>query len=524
MNAASRPVRLIPQTAQPIEFACPLCGTIHAAYFFSSTRFKVYRCGGCGLTFTNRVAPGSPADDNAAANKPKRSEEQHKALLSQLPDNIRTGPVLLLADPDDSIVSLLQGINIDVRLVGNDDDLGSIPSTARFNAAVISDAIMRVDDPCRALRNVRSLVEVAAPILFSLPLLDGDQARLMGRNWHEWQAANRWYFTRETLHLMLLSSGFDKVWFDAERRTYSLDVLADRLMQRDELSVWQRGVMAARRLFPRVMCGWKLPLPSGTTVVTAVAAAERADCTVSIIVPVYNEGATVRELLDSLLALRLTGVNKQVIIVESNSTDGSRPIVESYAGREGVKIILQPGPRGKGFAVREGLAAATGDIVMIQDADLEYDLDDYEGLLAPVIAWQSMFVLGSRHLFGWKMRNFTDAQFMAVILNLGHQFFRTLVNVALNAQMTDPFTMYKVFRRDALFGIELRSSRFDLDIELVMKLVRKGYVPLEIPVNYASRSFAEGKKVSFTRDGLTWVGTILRYRLRAIGPGRTSWR
>jgi hypothetical protein len=161
---------------------------------------------------------------------------------------------------------------------------------------------------------------------------------------------------------------------------------------------------------------------------------------------------------------------------------------------------------------------------MIQDADLEYDLDDYEGLLAPVIAWQSMFVLGSRHLFGWKMRNFTDAQFMAVILNLGHQFFRTLVNVALNAQMTDPFTMYKVFRRDALFGIELRSSRFDLDIELVMKLVRKGYLPLEIPVNYASRSFAEGKKVSFTRDGLTWVGTILRYRLRAIGPGRTSWR
>ena len=90
-------------------------------------------------------------------------------------------------------------------------------------------------------------------------------------------------------------------------------------MQRDELSVWQRGVMAAHRLFPEVMRGWKLPLPSGTTVVTAVAAAERADCTVSIIVPVYNEGATVRELLDSLLALRLTGVNKQVIIVESNS-------------------------------------------------------------------------------------------------------------------------------------------------------------------------------------------------------------
>jgi glycosyltransferase involved in cell wall biosynthesis len=283
-------------------------------------------------------------------------------------------------------------------------------------------------------------------------------------------------------------------------------------------------VMAAHRLFPKMMRGWKLPLPSGTTVVSAIAAEKRTDCTLSIIVPVYNEQATIRELLDSLLALRLTGVNKEVIIVESNSTDGSRPIVESYAQRDGVKIILQPGPRGKGFAIREGLTAATGDIVMIQDADLEYDLDDYEGLLEPMLAWQSMFVLGSRHLFGWKMRKFTDAPLMAVILNLGHQFFRSLVNLALNTQITDPFTMYKVFRRDALFGIELRSSRFDLDIELVMKLVRKGYLPLEIPVNYASRSFAEGKKVSFTRDGLTWVGTILRYRLQAIGPGRTSWR
>ena len=298
INSTSRPVRLIPQTAQPIEFSCPLCGTIHAAYFFSSTRFKVYRCGGCGLTFANPLPQASPVDDNAAANRPKRTEEQHKALLAQLPDDIRSGPVLLVADPDDSIVALLQQMNVDVHLTGKDGDPGAISSTKRFNAVIISDALMRVDDPCRTLRNARSLVAVGAPILFSLPLLDGDQAKLMGRNWHEWQAANRWYFTREILHLMLLATGFEKVWFEAERRSYSLDVLADRLMQRDELSVWQRGVMAAHRVFPQMMRGWKLPLPSGTTVVTAVAAAARADCTVSIIVPVYNEGATVRELLD----------------------------------------------------------------------------------------------------------------------------------------------------------------------------------------------------------------------------------
>ena len=218
----------------------------------------------------------------------------------------------------------------------------------------------------------------------------------------------------------------------------------------------------------------------------------------------------------------LVGARKEVIIVESNSTDGSRQIVESYAQHDGVKIILQPAPRGKGSAVREGLAAATGDIILIQDADLEYDLDDYEGLLGPLMAWQSMFVLGSRHQLGWKMRKFSDAPVMATILNIGHQFFRSLINLAVRAEMTDPFTMFKVFRRDALFGIDLLSNRFDLDIELVMKLVRKGYVPLEIPVNYSSRSFAEGKKVSFVRDGMTWVSTILRFRINPIGPGRTS--
>src|ERR1700742_772580 len=257
MSATSRPVRLIPQTAQPIEFSCPLCGTIHAAYYFGSTRFKVYRCGGCGLTFANRTAHGPAAEDNSVANKPKRTEEQHKTLVAQLPDSIRTGSVLLLADRNDSIVSLFEQMRIDVRLICDNDDLRSIQANTRFNAVIVSDAIMRVDDPCRALRTIRSLIEVGTPVIFSLPLVDGDQARLMGRDWHEWQAANRWYVSREILHLMLLSTGFEKVWFEPERRTYSLDVLADRLMQRDELSLWQRGLIAAHRVFPEMMRGWK---------------------------------------------------------------------------------------------------------------------------------------------------------------------------------------------------------------------------------------------------------------------------
>jgi hypothetical protein len=522
MNTISRPIRLIPQTAQPIDFSCPLCGTVHAAYYFSHSRFKAYRCGGCGLTFANPIA--SPSPDDAAANKPQRDEEQHRTLMSLLGDGARDRKVLLFADPDDSILPLFLGMNVAAQVACDDNDLRAMAPQQPFDMVVVSDAIMRVADPCRTLKTLRALMAEGTPLIFNVALLDGSQARLMGRNWHEWRPVNRWYFTRETLHLALLSAGFEKVWFEPERRSYSLDELADRFAYSEELSLSQRALIVAHGVFPSMLRKWKFPLPQGTVVVSAVAGAKRSECAVSIIVPVFNEQATVRQLLDTLLRKPLEGARKEVIIVESNSTDGSRQIVESFAEHDDVKIILQAGPRGKGFAVREGLAAASGDIILIQDADLEYDLDDYEGLLGPLMAWQSMFVLGSRHQSGWKMRKFTDAPFMAVILNIGHQFFRTLMNVALRAQMTDPFTMFKVFRRDALFGIDLKSSRFDLDIELVMKLVRKGYVPLEIPVNYTSRSFAEGKKVSFVRDGLTWVSTILRFRINPIGAGRTSWK
>ena len=131
---------------------------------------------------------------------------------------------------------------------------------------------------------------------------------------------------------------------------------------------------------------------------------------------------------------------------------------------------------------------------MIQDADLEYDLDDYDGLLAPLVHWQSMFVLGSRHHGDWKMRRFNDQPITGVIMNSGHSFFRSLINIALRTSIADPFTMFKVFRRDALYGLEFTCNRFDFDIELLMKLVRKGYVPLELPVNYDFAVLCRGEE------------------------------
>ena len=236
-------------------------------------------------------------------------------------------------------------------------------------------------------------------------------------------------------------------------------------------------------------------------------------CQLSVDVPVFNERATVKEALDALLAKRIPGVDIEVVIGESNSTDGSREIVAGYKDRPGVKIIFEERPRGKGHAVRAGFTAATGDIMLIQDADLEYDLNDYEVLLAPIIAGRQAFVLGSRHgEGGWAIRKFDDQPLHAFVLNLAHWSFTLLLNASLGVWLRDPFTMYKVFRRDCLKGLTFDANRFDFDWELLMKLVRKGYRPIEIPISYTSRSFKEGKKVSMIRDPISWLWAVVKYR------------
>ena len=235
--------------------------------------------------------------------------------------------------------------------------------------------------------------------------------------------------------------------------------------------------------------------------------------TLSVIVPIYNEAATVRQSLDAILAKTVPGWTLQIIMVESNSTDGTRSIVQTYDAHPRVKLILEDRPRGKGHAVRAGLAHATGDVILIQDADLEYDLDDYDILLAPLAAGRQEFVLGSRHgEGGWAIRKFSDQPFQALILNLAHWGFTLLINVALFIWLKDPFTMYKVFRRECLEGLTFECNRFDFDWELLMKLVRKGHRPIEIPISYKSRSFKEGKKISMFRDPLTWLWAVVKYR------------
>lgn len=234
----------------------------------------------------------------------------------------------------------------------------------------------------------------------------------------------------------------------------------------------------------------------------------------TVLVPVYNEIATVRQALDRLVAKEIPGVDIEIIVIESNSTDGTREIVLGYRDHPRVTLILEEAPRGKGHAVRTGFARATGDILLIQDADLEYDLADYQALLAPIIEGRHVFVLGSRHgEGGWAIRKFSEAPVWGTVLNIAHRAFTFILNAALGTRLNDPFTMYKVFRRECLAGLTFECDRFDFDWELLIKLVRKGFVPVEIPVSYRSRSFKEGKKIRIWSDPPTWIWALVKYHL-----------
>jgi glycosyltransferase involved in cell wall biosynthesis len=165
--------------------------------------------------------------------------------------------------------------------------------------------------------------------------------------------------------------------------------------------------------------------------------------------------------------------------------------------------------------VRAGLKIATGDVVLFQDADLEYDINDYDALIDPILSYRCNFVIGSRHGSGrnsWKLRQFADSPGLASVFNLGHVFFLTLFNVLYRQNLTDPFSMFKVFRRDCLWGLSFECNRFDFDHEIVIKLLRKGYKAVELPVNYKSRSLKEGKKVTIFRDPLTWLRALWKFR------------
>ncbi len=187
-----------------------------------------------------------------------------------------------------------------------------------------------------------------------------------------------------------------------------------------------------------------------------------------------------------------------------------------YADHPRVTIVLQDEPRGKGYAVREGFRHVDGGIILIQDADLEYSVADYPALVMPIVEGHADFTLGCRHVRGKPMRIMASSRATATVVNGAHWVFLGLFNATYGTKLRDPFTMYKVFRAECIDGIEFVSDRFDFDWELVAKLVRLGYQPVEIPVEYNARAFDEGKKVRFFRDPPTWIWACARFRVAKL--------
>jgi glycosyltransferase involved in cell wall biosynthesis len=242
---------------------------------------------------------------------------------------------------------------------------------------------------------------------------------------------------------------------------------------------------------------------------------------VSIVIPVYNERAFIEEVL---LRVQATAIEKEILVIDDKSTDGTRALLEeldkaqsgglrevpvqngkSCLSLANIRFLFQPQNAGKGAALRRGFEAASGDVVLVQDADLEYDPKDYEKLLEPIFDGKADVVYGSRFLGGPQRVHYFWHY-------CGNKFLTLLSDVFTNLKLTDMETCYKVFRREVLQNIKLKSDRFGFEPEITAKISKGTWRIYEVSISYAGRTYAEGKKITW-RDGVSTLWCILRFNL-----------
>ena len=230
--------------------------------------------------------------------------------------------------------------------------------------------------------------------------------------------------------------------------------------------------------------------------------------TLSVVIPAYNERHTVAKLLRRVAeAPRPDGLGLEIVVVDDGSTDGTRELLRELetAADPPFRLVEQPENRGKGAALRSGFKHTTGDIVLIQDADLEYNPRDYPVLLQPILADEADVVYGSRFLGG-------PHRVLFFWHYVGNRFLTTLSNMMTDLNLSDMETCYKVFRGDLLRGMELCSNRFGIEPEMTAKVAKARVRIYEVPISYHGRTYAEGKKIGW-RDGFAAIWAILRYNL-----------
>jgi glycosyltransferase involved in cell wall biosynthesis len=223
----------------------------------------------------------------------------------------------------------------------------------------------------------------------------------------------------------------------------------------------------------------------------------------SVIMPVYNEGDTLAEILGQVRAVDLQDVEKEIIVVDDGSTDGSRDILAQEAEIGDLRIFHHDRNMGKGAAVRTAIEQATGDMILIQDADLEYDPRDYPTLVQPIVEGRVTVVYGSRFLGPRKAMLFWHM--------LGNKILTLTTNILYNAILSDMETCYKCFRADVLKDIPLRARRFDFEPEVTAKVLKRRHRIFEVPISYYGREYDEGKKITW-RDAPIAFWTLIKYR------------
>jgi SAM-dependent methyltransferase len=518
-----------------VRHECPICAAADLQYEFLIDGYPACSCQRCSLLFLNPEADAFASIASAPASGEADVYDVHASSAAGALDRLieyagltpgltpGSGGRLLLvnATPQMEAEATRRGFDAISRPIAALEQPVPPDLAGSVQGCLLYRALETAGDPLAVLDSVRRVLAPGGSLMVVSPTLDSRAARLFRSQWWEFKPGNRFYFTADTLQNLLLRAGF-----------------GDTIITRDDSVVSPRharrklGMMrpSLRNRFLR------LGLAVAPSAVqyrlfrflysrTAVLARPRPAATpaplprLSVVMPVYNEKATFTAVMDQLLAKTIDGLDIEFIIVESNSTDGTRDLVLGYQQHPRITVILEERARGKGHAVRAGFAVATGDVILIQDADLEYDVDDYDSLVEPILRYQQNFVIGSRHILKgrvWKMREFNDAAGLAAVFNFGHLIFLTLFNVIYQQRLKDPFSMFKVFRRDCLYGLDFECDRFDFDFELTIKLLRKGYRPAELPVNYHARSFSEGKKVTILRDPLTWLRALARFRFSPL--------
>jgi len=513
---------------------CPACQTDNPRYLFHRTGVRFVRCAACGMVYVNPAREKVINYFDIERARPFTNERDRQLVVrdfARLLEHVEADFLHVAGKPLKRTVLLgrflrefrdlpeARRIGLELVEVGDEafarlataSDIGWADGLlARKPEVVLAHELLEAcADPGVVLGKLVAAVPASALFVVTYTNADSLPARMMRRYWPPFFEYKTAFFGTGNLTALMATYGL------VLKNQYSLPVthtaqyVSERISRRADLSRIVSATPLGDVPVP-VRAGNRVAV-FGRRAAGAIAGGEK----LSIVLPIYNEARYAAQVIDAVIGKQLK-IDKEIIIVESNSTDGTRDIVARYERAAGVRVVYEDRPRGKGHAVRTGLAHVTGTIVLIQDADFEYDIDDYDALLEPILQHQATFVLGSRSLGldDWKVRKYDSTPVKGLALNFMQVVFARTYDVLYQQRVTDVNTMYKVFRAECLDGLNLESDGFDLDIELACKLARNGNSPMEVPVNYVARGFDQGKKIRFWRDGFPSYAAFFKYRFK----------